>query len=64
MLHLNAQFNILATKILQRPELAQDSRFSSNAARVANRKVLVDTITDLLMEHDRDYWLAKFTGQG
>ncbi|KAG8901945.1 hypothetical protein FRB99_005000 [Tulasnella sp. 403] len=58
------QFRVLATKIFNRPELQTDPRFVNNAARVANRQVLVDTITDILMEHDRDYWLERFTGQG
>ncbi|KAG9033960.1 hypothetical protein FRB95_014040 [Tulasnella sp. JGI-2019a] len=58
------QFAIMAAKVLNRPDLSTDSRFSTNASRVANRKVLVDTITDILMEHDREFWLERFQGQG
>ncbi|VDB85577.1 unnamed protein product [Peniophora sp. CBMAI 1063] len=58
------QFGILARNVLKRPELATDARFSSNAARVAHRAELVQFITDVLMEHDRAYWLDAFKGQG
>ncbi|KIO25713.1 hypothetical protein M407DRAFT_75368 [Tulasnella calospora MUT 4182] len=58
------QFNTLATKILECPGLAQDERFATNSARVAYRKTLVPILTDILKEHDRDYWLEKFKGQG
>lgn len=58
------QFSLLASKILKRPELISDSRFSSNAARVANRTELVKIITDALMEHNRDHWLKEFDGLG
>lgn len=58
------QFATLATKILNRPGLAQDERFSTNSARVAYRKTLVPILTEILMEHDRDHWLEKFNGQG
>lgn len=47
-----------------RPELVEDRRFSSNEARVANRQELVKIITDLLMEHSRDYWIEAFNGLG
>ena len=58
------QFNLLATKILKRPELATDPKFNTNASRVANRAELVQLITDTLMQRERDYWLKEFTGIG
>ncbi|KAG8880835.1 hypothetical protein FRB98_004711 [Tulasnella sp. 332] len=58
------QFAIFASKVLNRPDLVNDARFATNTSRVAHRKVLVETITDLLMEHDREFWLEKFQGQG
>lgn len=60
----NLKFNTLATKILDQPSLAQDARFATNGSRVAHRKEVVDTITEILMQHDREYWLDKFTGHG
>lgn len=58
------QFSLLATKILKRPELAKDPKFSTNAARVANRKELLQIITDTLKQRERDFWLQEFTGVG
>ncbi|KAG8930121.1 hypothetical protein FRC02_004605 [Tulasnella sp. 418] len=58
------QFNVLANKILDKPELATDPRFETNLKRVFNREILVNVITDTLMNHDRDYWLKKFNGKG
>ncbi|KAF4591169.1 hypothetical protein EYR40_009772 [Pleurotus pulmonarius] len=58
------QFKTLATRILGQPELADDPRFSSNAARVANRTELIKIISDVLTTNTRDYWIEKFTGLG
>ncbi|KAH7885108.1 CoA-transferase family III domain-containing protein [Phlebopus sp. FC_14] len=58
------QFKLLATSILQKPELADDARFSTNAARVVNREELVDIISSALKEHARDYWIERLTGIG
>lgn len=46
------------------PELADDPKFSTNHARVANREEVIQIITDKLMEHERDHWLKEFTGIG
>ena len=59
-----AQFKTLATKILQRPELVEDAKFATNAARVANRAEIVKIITDALMQHERAHWLKEFEGKG
>ncbi|KAL4259653.1 CoA-transferase III family protein [Pleurotus pulmonarius] len=58
------QFKTLATRILEQPALADDPRFSSNAARVANRTELIKIISDVLTTNTRDYWIEKFTGLG
>lgn len=60
----NKQFRLLAEKVLEDPSLATDPKFIDNNARVKNRTELVQVITNKLMEHDRDYWLKKFTGLG
>jgi succinate--hydroxymethylglutarate CoA-transferase len=54
----------LAEKVLEDPSLATDPKFISNETRVRNRTELIQIITDKLMEHDREYWLKKFTGLG
>lgn len=58
------QFRLLAERILEKPELADDARFVNNATRVANREALVDIITQVLQRHERDYWIDRFTGLG
>jgi succinate--hydroxymethylglutarate CoA-transferase len=55
---------LLADKILGRPELANDLRFSTNAARVANRDALVKIISEALCAADRSHWIERFTGLG
>ncbi|KAJ7134478.1 CAIB/BAIF family enzyme [Mycena epipterygia] len=60
----NKQFAILADKVLGDPALAADARFATNEARVANRAELIRIITDVLMQNDREHWLARFTGLG
>jgi succinate--hydroxymethylglutarate CoA-transferase len=58
------QFAKFAGKILQQPELAVDSRFATNSARVANRDALVAIIEGVLRTQDRSHWLREFTGLG
>ncbi|RXW24513.1 hypothetical protein EST38_g1369 [Candolleomyces aberdarensis] len=60
----NKQFKSFAEKVLEKPELVNDPKFSTNDARVANRTELVDIINEALMEHDREYWLERLTGLG
>ena len=58
------QFKIFAEKVLEKPELVNDPKFSTNDARVANRTELVEIINEALMKHDREYWLERLTGLG
>ncbi|KAI0365702.1 CAIB/BAIF family enzyme [Pilatotrama ljubarskyi] len=58
------QFKLFAEKILERSDLPTDPRFSTNKARVANRKELVSLITDTLQKEGRDHWIEKLTGLG
>ncbi|KAH8104618.1 CAIB/BAIF family enzyme [Cristinia sonorae] len=58
------QFRLLCEKILKRPDLTSDPKFSTNLARVANRDEIVQIITDALMERERDHWLKEFSGLG
>ncbi|BCO34435.1 CoA transferase [Mycobacterium heckeshornense] len=45
----------LSREILQRPDLADDERFSSNAGRVANRELLDEVIGDWCAQHDLEH---------
>ncbi|KAI0632334.1 CAIB/BAIF family enzyme [Trametes polyzona] len=58
------QFKLFAEKILDRPDLPEDPKFSTNKARVANRQELVALITDALQKEGRDHWIEKLTGLG
>lgn len=50
--------------VLERPELAADSRFVSNAARVANRNELVSILRSLISQRTTDAWLAQLESAG
>ncbi|OSD07309.1 CAIB/BAIF family enzyme [Trametes coccinea BRFM310] len=58
------QFKLFAEKILERPDLPSDPKFSTNKARVANRQELVSLITETLQKQGRDHWIEKLTGLG
>lgn len=53
------QFALLCEKVIGRPELANDPRFSTNAARVANRGDLVSILDAVFSEGTRETWLAR-----
>ncbi len=44
--------------VLGLPELADDARFATNAARVENRDALVPLLQKVMLERTRDDWLA------
>jgi len=58
------QFRLFAEKILQQPALADDPKFSCNAARVRNRTELIQIITNVLEQHTKYHWIERFTGLG
>ncbi|MDH3453045.1 MAG: CoA transferase, partial [Gammaproteobacteria bacterium] len=58
-----AQYRRLC-ELLQAPELAEDDRFATNAARVRNRAALIPLIADRLQEHSSRYWLQALDGAG
>jgi crotonobetainyl-CoA:carnitine CoA-transferase CaiB-like acyl-CoA transferase len=44
---------------MERPELAADARYASNAARVANRDTLIPTLRGLTTQRSTDDWIAR-----
>ena len=52
------------TKLIGRPELADDPRFGSNADRVAHRAVLAAELEDALAGHGADHWFDVLSAQG
>jgi crotonobetainyl-CoA:carnitine CoA-transferase CaiB-like acyl-CoA transferase len=44
-------------RLVERPELAADSRFATNSARVDNRDALIDLVAPLIATKPKDHWL-------
>ncbi|ALG83412.1 CaiB/BaiF CoA transferase family protein [Gordonia phthalatica] len=57
------QFGVLVRE-LGVPEMADDPRFATNAARVENRDVLIAELTRLLSAGTADEWFDRFTAAG
>lgn len=51
-------------EVLDRPELASDSRYATNTARVENRTTLVATIEEVLSTRGADEWQGLITAAG
>lgn len=52
-------FRQLCERVVERPELASDERFATNAARVNNRHLLVPLLDDIFRTKPADEWLAR-----
>ncbi|MDT3395366.1 CoA transferase [Streptomyces sp. B1866] len=57
------QFRALAGQ-LGRPELADDPRYATNAARVAHRAELLEVLSALLAERTADEWFHELSAAG
>lgn len=44
---------------MERPQWAEDSRFETNAQRIANRQALVPLLVERFREQSRDRWIAR-----
>jgi crotonobetainyl-CoA:carnitine CoA-transferase CaiB-like acyl-CoA transferase len=51
-------------EVLERPDLAADERFRTNAGRVRNRAVLTPLIADLLATREREHWVRTCARAG
>lgn len=49
--------------IAQMPELAQDARFATNPARVANRDEVCAKVADALAQRNSEYWLRELSAR-
>jgi crotonobetainyl-CoA:carnitine CoA-transferase CaiB-like acyl-CoA transferase len=58
------QFRALCEKVIGRPELADDVRFSGNAHRVGNREALAPLIAEVLAGKTADEWLDALEVNG
>ncbi|MDR2333066.1 MAG: CoA transferase [Burkholderiaceae bacterium] len=60
----NAQFDKLCRVVLERPDVVEDPRFSTNVERAKNRKELIPVITNALAQFPRDVLLERLTRAG
>lgn len=58
------QFVRLAAEILRKPEMAEDPRFKTNAARVKNSAELRAMLAALFRDGSREHWVAKLREAG
>ncbi len=49
----------LVQDVIARPELVEDPRFATNAARVENRQALMDILADVFATKLRDHWVER-----
>jgi crotonobetainyl-CoA:carnitine CoA-transferase CaiB-like acyl-CoA transferase len=54
----------LLCDVLGRPDLRADSRFSTNADRVANRDTLIEELNEAFSQRDAEEWLADLVKAG
>ncbi len=50
--------------VAERPDLAEDARYRTNALRIANRDSLTETLRALIATRPRDAWLADLEAVG
>jgi crotonobetainyl-CoA:carnitine CoA-transferase CaiB-like acyl-CoA transferase len=58
------QFGHLCRDLLHRPDLAEDPRFATNAARVVHRDALNPILEPLVRAHSCDWWLTALKRVG
>ena len=51
-------------KVIERPDLGEDPRFKTNAARVANREVLLELLGDLMLQWTVAEWVSALAAKG
>jgi crotonobetainyl-CoA:carnitine CoA-transferase CaiB-like acyl-CoA transferase len=51
-------------EVLERPELAHDERFKTNAGRVRNNAILTPLIAEILGARDREHWVRACARAG
>ncbi|MCJ7722802.1 MAG: CoA transferase, partial [Anaerolineales bacterium] len=54
----------LLCQVIGHPELEDDPRFATNSDRLANRDVLKDMLSEVLITRDADGWLAELREAG
>lgn len=52
-------YRLLCERVVERPELATDARFATNAARVTNRNVLIPMLEQIFATQPANVWIAR-----
>lgn len=52
-------FQLLCERVIERPELARDARFTANTARVEQRNALVEILDGIFRTRTARHWLAR-----
>jgi crotonobetainyl-CoA:carnitine CoA-transferase CaiB-like acyl-CoA transferase len=52
-------FRLLCERVIEKPELATDARFSTNRERVAHRDLLVPLLEEIFRTRDAAHWVAR-----
>ncbi|HEU4888615.1 MAG TPA: CoA transferase, partial [Thermoanaerobaculia bacterium] len=55
-------FRLLCERVIERPELATNARYSTNGARVTNREELVTLLEAIFRTQNAEYWVARCRG--
>lgn len=58
------QFKLLCDVVLERPEIAADTRFATNVARLQHRKALLPMLGEILRTRDADDWQRRLASTG
>jgi len=51
-------------QIIGKPELATDPRYQTNSQRIQNRDTLIPLLEEIMLERERDQWIAAFEKAG
>ncbi|MBO9676942.1 CaiB/BaiF CoA transferase family protein [Paenacidovorax monticola] len=60
----NAQFDKFCRQVIERPDIVEDARFSTNVNRAKNRLELSPVLKDLIRAFPRDVLLERLTAAG
>ncbi len=58
------QFKLLCTEVLQRPDIAADTRYATNRARLEHRDTLIPLLKDVLRTRDAADWQQRLASTG
>ncbi len=58
------QYRKLCLEVLERPDLLEDARFTTNRDRCEHREVLTTQLTELFQQQPREYWVPRLRTAG